>query len=141
MSDASYDYICQVVKEFEENCVTMAKEIIRLRFELSQLGMRCDELVHEVEQWQTDRNVLQGRVDELENISKNIDWNLNEQLWLSKEQIKKSIAKETFNSSNIERIFKYRVLQDWLTMHNQIETLQSWREKVINLYPDLERME
>lgn len=56
--------------------------------------------------------------------------------------------KETFNSSNIERIFRYRILQDWLAMHGQIERLeterdelQTWKEQAINLYPHLERME
>jgi hypothetical protein len=64
MNDANYDYICQAAKEFEENRVTMAKEIIKLRFELSQSEMIRDELVHEVEQWRADRNVLQGGLDE-----------------------------------------------------------------------------
>jgi septal ring factor EnvC (AmiA/AmiB activator) len=65
MSDATYDYICQVAAEFEENRVKMAKEIIRLRFELSQSEVRRDELSREVEQWQADRNVLQGQIERL----------------------------------------------------------------------------
>jgi len=77
-----------------------------------------------------------------------LDREWHELLWFTKEQIEKKIAKETFNSSNIERIFRYRILQDWLAMHGQIERLeterdelQTWKEQAINLYPYLERME
>jgi hypothetical protein len=52
------------------------------------------------------------------------------ELWFTKEQIEKEAASGKFNSSNIERIFRYRITQDWLTMYGQIERLQAELERV-----------